>query len=337
MATTLQQVAVLAGVSLATASRVLNGSARKPREDVAVRVQQAALELGYVPNAQAQALARSSTGLIGLVVQDIADPYFSMIAYGVQSVAQQNGRQMLLASTNRDPVAEHASFSAFMAYRTDAIVMAGSRRSGEASGQDRLVQLAAAYTRNGGTVAIIGQQVDDYISVVPNNADGAARLARELLTVGHRRFALITGPDWLRTSTDRINAFRAEVGGTPGAAIEWSVGTDFSRDGAYDAATAQLSGYADADLPLCIFATTDVMALGVLSACRDLGLRVPGQIGVAGFDDINTLRDTSPSMTTVRLDLEGMGRAAAQLVTNPDSDAPRRFDAVPILRESTLL
>ncbi len=337
MATTLQQVAVRAGVSLATASRVLNGSARTPREDVAARVQLAAAELGYVANAQAQALARSSTGLIGLVVQDIADPYFSSIAAGVQSVAQEHGRQMLLASTNRDPATEHASVSAFMAHRTDAIILAGSRRTGSASGQDRLVQLCAAYAKNGGTVAVIGQPVEDYISVEPHNAAGADRLARELLAIGHRRFALITGQTWLRTSADRIGAFTAAVGAQDDATIEWSIATDFTRDGAYDAATAQLADLAPGTQPLCIFATTDVMALGVLTACRELGLDVPGQVAVAGFDDINTLRDSSPSLTTVRLDLEGMGRAAARLVTHPTADVPRGFDADPILRESTRL
>lgn len=337
MATTLQQVAVRAGVSLATASRVLNGSARTPREDVAARVQQAAAELGYVANAQAQALARSSTGLIGLVVQDIADPYFSSIAAGVQSMAQVNGKQMLLASTNRDPAQEHASISAFMAYRTDALILVGSRRLGPDSGQDRLVELCGAYTRNGGTVATIGQPLDGFRCVEPDNVAGAAGLARELLALGHRRFALIAGPSWLRTSADRVTAFAAEIETFDGAEIEWSVDTDFSRDGAYAAALAQLADRPDEPLPLCVFACTDVMALGVLSACRDLGVDVPGQIAVAGFNDINTLRDSSPSLTTVRLDLEGMGRAAAELATRPDGDVRRSFDAVPVLRDSTRL
>lgn len=337
MATTLQQVAVRAGVSLATASRVLNGSARTPREDVAARVQQAAAELGYVANAQAQALARSSTGLIGLVVQDIADPYFSSIAGGVQSVAQANGRQMLLASTNREPATEHASVSAFMAYRTDALILVGSRRIGPGSGQQRLLELCGAYTRNGGTVAVIGQPIEDYLCVEPDNIAGAARLARELLAIGHRRFAVISGPPWLRTSVDRVSAFAAEIDAADGATIEWSVDTDFSRDGAYAAARDRLADPVDGSSPLCIFACTDVMALGVLSACRDLGLDVPGQIGVAGFDDINTLRDFSPPLTTVRLDLEGMGRAVAELIIRPVDHVVRTFDAAPILRDSTRL
>ena len=102
MATRLQEVAAEAGVSLATASRVLNGSDRHPRPDIVARVRAAADALGYVPHAQAQALARSTTDLVGLVVHDIADPYFSTIAGGVQDVAQPLGKQTLLASTGRD-------------------------------------------------------------------------------------------------------------------------------------------------------------------------------------------------------------------------------------------
>ena len=99
-AVTLSQVAREAGVSLATASRVLNGSDRRPAEHIAERVRDAAESLGYVANAQAQALARSTTGLVGLVVHDIADPYFSSIAKGVQRRARTDRHQLLLAATD---------------------------------------------------------------------------------------------------------------------------------------------------------------------------------------------------------------------------------------------
>ena len=128
-AKTLSGVARHAGVSLASASRVLNGSSRRPAEEIAERVRAAALELGYVPNAQAQALARSSTGLVGLVVHDISDPYFSSIARGVQHAARNYRRQVLLASTDPSESAEHDAVSAFASHRTDAIILAGSRRA----------------------------------------------------------------------------------------------------------------------------------------------------------------------------------------------------------------
>jgi transcriptional regulator with XRE-family HTH domain len=123
----LQDVADLAGVSLATASRVLNGSSRQPGPELVDRVRGAAAELGYVVNAQAQALARSRSGLLGLVVHDISDPYFSSIAAGAQAAAREHGRLVLLASTGRDPVAEREAVAAFAAHRVDAVVVAGTR------------------------------------------------------------------------------------------------------------------------------------------------------------------------------------------------------------------
>ena len=121
---TLSDVARHAGVSQATASRVLNGSARVPGEDVANRVRAAAAELGYVPNAQAQALARRTSGLLGLVVHDIADPYFSTIALGVQRAARARGMQTLLASTERDPEAEREAVA--QQHPLDALVAGGA-------------------------------------------------------------------------------------------------------------------------------------------------------------------------------------------------------------------
>src|SRR4029077_11116551 len=160
-AVTLTDVAARAGVSQPTASRVLNGSARKPAPQVVAAVRKAAEELGYVPNAQAQALARSTTGLIGLVVQDIADPYFSAIAAGIQHVTMVRHRQLMLAATLRDPQQELAVVEAFVAHRTEAIILVGSRWSTPeaAAAAVRLDSGIARYISNGGRVAVIGQPI----------------------------------------------------------------------------------------------------------------------------------------------------------------------------------
>ncbi|GAA2029543.1 LacI family DNA-binding transcriptional regulator [Terrabacter terrae] len=349
MAVTLQQVATLAGVSLATASRVLNRSSRHPREDITERVRAAAAQLGYVPNAQAQALARSSTALVGLVVHDIDDPYFATIAAGVQATAQAAGKQTLLACTYRDPDLECAAIESFAAHRTEAIVLAGSRRSSPASATDRLVALCTAYEHNGGRVALIGQPLHGFSAVVPENRSGARQLVRELLRAGHRRFVVVAGPKWLRTSTDRADAFEAEVrrhatgeDAYDGVELLPRVVTDFTRDGAHSGVAhllEALHGGPGSSLPLCILAVSDVMALGVLAACRDHGVPVPDAVGVAGFDDIKTLRDTAPSLTTVHLDLQGMGAEAARLALAAPGDAPSTasFPATVVLRDSTRL
>lgn len=338
MAVTLQDVAAQAGVSQATASRVLNGSARIPGENVADRVRAAARELGYIPNAQAQALARSSTGLLGLIVHDVADPYFSSIVRGVQAAARGAHKQVLLASTDRDYDLERESVSTFIAHRADAIVLAGSRQSGSL---DRELETEfGRYRANGGRVVVIGQRLAFCGAVEPENYLAAAELADALIAVGHRRFAVIGGPGSIRTAVDRRNGF-VEALGRKGLTPLVEVSGDFTRDGGYTAArrlAAALDDSAEFAEPACVFAVTDVMAIGAIAAWRELGLAVPRDVCIAGFDDIPTLRDHVPSLSTVALPLEDIGMRAVELALNPDVDADDVHERVAgrvVLRDST--
>ena len=341
MAVTLQQVASLAGVSLATASRVLNRSARHPRADITARVQEAATRLGYVPNAQAQALARATTGLVGLVVHDIDDPYFGTIAAGVQSVARAGGRQTLLACTNRDPELECDAIASFAAHRTEAVIIAGSRRSGRSAAQERLMALCAAYEQNGGRVALVGQPMGGFCGGrAPEPARGAGPGSRSSWRLGHRRFVVVAGPRWLRTSVDRAAAFEDDCSRPrdDSDAIEVLPRCTHglhAETGPTKPPRELIGSGAATGRPLCILAVSDVMALGVLAACRDLGVAVPAQVAVAGFDDIVTLRDVAPSLTTVRLDLHAMGSEAARLALTPSEPVRTVFPATVVLREST--
>jgi LacI family transcriptional regulator len=341
MAVTLQDVAVRAGVSQATASRVLNGSVRIPGEGVADRVRAAARELGYVPNAQAQALARASTGLLGLVVHDIADPYFSSIVRGVQTAARTARKQVLLASTDRDFDIERESVSTFIAHRADAIVLAGSRQSGDL---DRELEAEfGRYRANGGRVVMIGQPLAFGSAVEPQNYRGAAELADALISDGHRRFAVIGGPGTIRTAVDRRNGF-VDALGRRGLTPLVEVSGNFTRDGGYSAArrlaaALEASGDDDAE-PVCVFAVTDVMAIGAIAAWREHGLSVPGDLCIAGFDDIPTLRDHLPSLSTVALPLEQIGVRAVELSLRADAATDDVHERVPgqvILRDSTRL
>lgn len=338
-AVTLQDVALRAGVSQATASRVLNGSSRIPGEGVADRVRTAARELGYVPNAQAQALARASTGLLGLIVHDIADPYFSSIAHGVQAAARSARKQVLLASTDRDYDIERESVSTFIAHRADAIVLAGSRQSGDL---DRDLEAEfVRYRDNGGRVVVIGQPLAFGGAVEPENQLASSDLADALIAAGHTRFAVIGGPGSIRTSVDRRNGFVAALGRC-GLTPLVEVSGDFTRDGGYSAArrlVAALQLEPDTDeLPICVFAVTDVMAIGAIAAWREQGLSVPRDVCIAGFDDIPTLRDHTPSLSTVALPLEHIGTRAVELALCSDADVPReRVPGQVVLRDSTKL
>ncbi len=335
-AITLQEVADRAGVSLATASRVLNGSARTPRPDVTERVRQAAQELGYVANAYAQALAKSATELIGLVVHDIADPYFSSIARGVQVAARQLDHQVLLANTDRDPQVERETVLAFAAHRTDAIILAGSRWS---SVDDAvLAEDLGRYRRNGGRVAVIGQRLPGASAVLPENHAGAADLAEALIADGHHRFAILAGPEALVTASDRTAGFTSALAQHDLAPVDTVFG-EFTRDGGFDAAQRLVRSLSPGSAePLCVFAVNDVMAIGAIAAFREAGLRVPQDVQVAGFDDIPTLRDSVPALTTVRLPLTELGEQAVALTLGDGDKADEvSIRGEVVRRESTLL
>ncbi|MCU1531193.1 MAG: transcriptional regulator, LacI family [Arthrobacter sp.] len=356
-ASTLAEVARLAGVSPATASRVLNGSDRRPGRDIAERVRQAAASLGYVPNAQAQGLAKSNSGLIGLIVHDIADPYFAAIARGVQAAAREQGKMVLLATTGGTPADEHAAVAAFAARRADSIVIAGSR-SIRSDDRDSNAELAAEldrYCRNGGRVGVVGHPIvgasapEGYHVVAVPNQELAAELARKLAAVHPGDFVIVGGPEGLLTSDDRIHGYQDGLAAA-GVAQAEVVRTGFDRTGGYEAGItlakrildARKTGgvAAGAGQRPCILAANDVMAIGAVAALRSEGLRIPRDALIAGFDDIETLRDFRPALSTVRLPLMEIGRRAALgstkgWVAGDDADGRSSVAGTVALRRST--
>ena len=331
---TLQDVAREANVSLATASRVLHGTARV-RDDLRERVLTAAGALAYAPNAHAQALARASSQTIGVICHDVSDPYFAAISRGVMRVAGEHDLLVMLASTFRDPAREIAYAAALRAQRARAIVLIGSGfedRSWERAMDAEL----GPYQRAGGRVAVVSRhrslRVD---AVLPENRVGAADLARALMSLGHRDFVVLTGPQALSTVADRLGGFRDTLAeaGVPlpaGQVIEAA----FTRDGGHAAATEMLSRGLR---PTCVFAVTDVMAIGALAAFREHGVSVPEDVSLAGFDDIPIVADLTPALSTVALPLEAMGERVTHLVTQKPRQRSRieRFPGEVVLRGST--
>jgi LacI family transcriptional regulator len=339
---TLQDVADRAGVSLTTASRVLSNGPRQVAPRLAERVRAAVAELGYTANLQARAVATGQSTLVGVVVHDIADPYFSSIAAGLIEVAAARRLLVAMSSTPAAETAEREYVALMRAQRARAVVLIGSRTD-DAAAREELRAEIAAFTRSGGRAVSVGQDLLGVDTILPENAAGAQALARALAALGHRRFAVLAGPRGLLTARDRLDGFRAGLAAWPAPLEETRVVHGaFSRDGGYEAMSAILA--AGEPLPDCVFAVTDVMAMGALARLRAGGLAVPADIALAGFDDIGTLRDVYPPLTTVRLPLKRMGEMAANLVLSDASDAAPAQDAprvipVPgevILRDSTL-
>src|SRR5690349_19408903 len=275
--------------------------------------------------------------MVGVVVHDISDPYFSSIAAGLIEVADARGLLVCMSSTAAAEAAEREYVALMRAQRARAVILIGSR-SDDAVARDALRAEVAAFTGPGARAVAGGQDLLGVDTVLPENAAGAEALARAMVALGHRRFAVLAGPRGLLTARDRLDGFRAGLaawGVLPEAARV--VHGPFTRDGGYEAMSALLA--AGQPLPDCVFAVTDVMAVGALARLRAGGVEVPADIAVAGFDDIPTLRDVYPPLTTVRLPLKRMGEMAADLVLSAQVPGRPRVLPVPgevILRQSTL-
>jgi LacI family transcriptional regulator len=358
----LQDVADRAGVSLTTASRVVNArvvnarvvddsavpdGSRKVGEALAERVRKAVAELGYTANLQARAVATGQSTMVGVALRDISDPYFSEIAAGLIEVADtavtSGGRLLLcMTSTAANEDAEREYVALMRAQRARAVVLVGSRSDNTAA-RDALRAELNAFTRAGGRAACIGQDLLGVDTVAPDNRGGGEAPARALAALGHKRFAVLAGPRSLLTVRDRAGGFLAGLSAwsVPAAAARMVHG-DLSRDGGYAAMSEILA--AGEPLPDCVFAVSDIMAVGALARLRAAGIDVPGDIALAGFDDIPTLRDVYPPLTTVRLPLKRLGETAARLVLGPRAQdrhsAPASPRVVPVpgevvLRDST--
>ncbi|HLV54632.1 MAG TPA: LacI family DNA-binding transcriptional regulator [Actinotalea caeni] len=331
--TTLSDVAKEAGVSLATASRAINGSAnRTVRPELRERVLAAAARLKYSPDANAQAMARGRTTTVGLIVHDIADPYFSSIAAGVTGAADRHKLVVTLATTQHQRGREVQFVEVMHSQRARAIVIAGGRYD-DPEGTEALTHALAGYMASGGSAALIGQPLPGVSTIAIANTAAVVDLARALHGLGYRRFGILGGPAGHLTARDRREGFARtvdELGESSAVTLE----TAFTRDGGYDGMARLLAQEPDVEL---VFAVNDVMAVGAMAAARDAGREVGRDIAVAGFDDIVTLRDVSPGLTTVRLPLVELGARATELALEEAAGEPRVLEVggEVVLREST--
>ena len=319
-APTLGDVAEEAGVSLATASRVLNGSARIVGEPHRTRVEEAAARLGYTPNLSAQATARGTSAVVALLVADIVDPYFGLIAAGVARGADEAGLIVTIAVTDRDPDRELRLVRALRGQRPRAVIFAAS--SGPAAARSReLASELDAIEGIGGRIVSLADTGDGRATrgVVVGNRDGARRLAVALAARGYRRAIILAAERGLRASDDRVLGFTEGFAAAGGQVIGVHHGA-FSRNAGAAAMRAALVDKPTADT--VVFGVSDVVAIGAMSALREAGWEPGRDVGLAGFDDIPTADDVTPALTTVRVPLEDVGyRALRVALGDPDAGA----------------
>jgi DNA-binding LacI/PurR family transcriptional regulator len=308
-AATLDAVAAQAGVSRATASRVLTGSP-KVSEQARAAVLAAADALAYVANPAARSLAKRRSDSVAFVVVEseerlFTDPFFAAALRGVQGVLVERELQLLFVVIGNERDAERFLRFAGQGHIDGAILLS-------VHGQD---PLPARLRERGVRVVLSGRPytaLEDQPFVDADNADGGRQAAELLLSRGCRRVATIHGPLDMAASQDRLEGFTQRLAE---AGVERSevcvVGGDFSMLGGAAAMTEVLQRSPQVD---GVFAANDLMAVGAMQALTDAGRSIPGDVAVIGFDDVPIGLGARPALTTVRQPIEAMGRAMADLL-----------------------
>jgi LacI family transcriptional regulator len=295
---TIRDVARAAQVSVATVSRALSGS-EAVTASTRGHVLRVAGELDFVPHAGARSLSLQRTDTIGVILPDLHGEYFSELIRGLD-LGARSSRQHLLLSASHGDISEAIAALRTMRSRVDGLVVMSPFANGELVG-DALkgaVPLVLLSSARNGSHAAFG---------VDNHA-GALAVARHLLEAGHRRIAFIGGPPDNLEAQDRLRGFRdahREAGVKPGPVLR---GNFREESGFAAAALLLLQG----PLPDAIFAANDAMALGCLHALRNAGVSVPGDVALAGFDDIPIARFLDPPLTTAGIAIADMGREAIE-------------------------
>ncbi|WP_139415678.1 LacI family DNA-binding transcriptional regulator [Agromyces laixinhei] len=332
---TLTDVARLAGVSVPTASRALNGGVRGAQSgsaELRQRVTDAARALGYSVNPAAQATKGGRSRTVAVLVSDIEDYGSATMISGVMHAAEKRGASVAVRTTRDDPLREHELLAQLPGERHRAVIIATSRTT-DAHRESALARQLDTLVEQGTRVVVVGDSSLEFPSVTVDNRVAARLLADGLARAGLRRFAILSAPASEITAHDRVDGFLAGLAEHDITVPRQDViHRTFSRDGGY-AAVRALEGRLDQFDVLA--AMSDAMAVGAIARLYELGIDVPREIEVTGFDHVPMLGDVLPQFSTVEVPLEAFGEAALSLCLDEDdvpADTTIALRATPIVR-----
>lgn len=303
----MEDVAAHAGVSPMTVSRTLRdpGSVSKAMRD---RVQAAVNDMGYVPNRLAGSLASQRSHVVGLIVPGLGDSLYAGMAQAIEGVLSEHGLHLLIAASHHDPATEEAAIAAFLAQRVCGLILHSTRHTDRAK---MLVQAAAVPTVEIGRLT----QTPLDLCVSYSGFAAAKAMVMHLGGLGYRRIGFVSLP--LRNNERSVERRRGYLAGLrelgltalPNLMVEASPG--FA--GGVDAVVRLVQSDPAID---AIFFAADVMAVGALFECQRRGWAVPGQIAIASFDDVDLLSHVVPTITSLRIPREEIGRRSAAMVVS---------------------
>jgi LacI family transcriptional regulator len=329
---TIKDIAKELGISINTVSRALNNKpdvASKTREHVL----ETAKKLGYVPNTLARSLVAGETCTIGFICSDLVNPFYARIAQGVEETAREAGYTTIIASTNEDDTTERQAVDLMRSKRVDGIVISPTQQSHDHI--SRLIQENIPFI-------LVNRHIDEFQTayVINNNQHGAYLAVQHLVSLGHKHITHITGPLRISSVKERINGYRQALQKND---IPYDtnlvIHTDLTLECGYQTTLNLLKRN---KMPSAIFAYSDHLAIGAIKAIRELGLSIPENISLAGYDDIEYAQFLDIPLTTVRQPMYEIGqRAINHLIEIIQSDdyQPKEHQEILepdlIIREST--
>jgi LacI family transcriptional regulator len=306
MRVTIQDVAAHAGVSAMTVSRVINESPRVS-PDTRQRVEASIAKLGYVPNRLARGLIQRKTHAFGVIVPDVANPFFTLVVRGIEQVAWRAGYHVILCDTQGDLERERDYLEDMVEFQVDGVLIApvGDRS------RPQLRRLA----RNNVPFVLVDRSITDFDAdlVQGDSIGGARQLVDHLIELGHTRIAMVTETSEVSTARDRLRGYRdalenAGIEFDPELVVESSA---IDPDAAAEAA-GRLLGLATP--PTAIFAVNNIAVVGVVEAARQDGFEIPGDLALVCFDDIEHVSRLYPFLTVMAQPAETFGTIATQLL-----------------------
>lgn len=325
----IRTVAERANVSIATVSRTIN---RVPTVNpkMAKRVWDAINELGYFPNTQARALGSGRSGIFGLIVSEITNPFFPELIQGFEDVAVENGYEILVSSTNYDPKRMELCIRRMLERKVEgvAVMTFGIERPLFEQLAERdipIVLIDVGPDRPGISLLKVDYQ------------HGIRQGVQHLAALGHRKLGFISGPPNLHSAQSRLAAFSQSLAecGIP-VEKEWIVEGDHTMEGGIAAMEKILAGQRQ---PTALMCSNDMTALGVLHKAYRAGVRVPQELSVIGFDDIHMARVMIPPLTSIQMSRTELAKAAVMAlrakVEGITTHREYRIDTQLVVREST--
>ena len=303
---TINDVAKKAGVSITTVSHVINET-RFVSEELRNKVNQAIIEVGYFPNQLARGLRSGVTATVGLMIPDNSNPFFAEISKIIETVGFENGYSVILCNSSGNTEKEAAYIDTLLSHQIDGIVLISVNST---------VEHLEKIKQHNIPFVLVDRDIPHYDgdTVLVNNEMGGYHATKYLLELGHRKIACIEGSSNLNPSSDRARGYiRAlQLEGIP-------VREEYMATGNFDYQSGEQAFekiWSLEDKPTAIFACNDMMAIGVLKKAKSMGVHIPEDVSLVGFDNISFASAVSPALTTVSQPIEELSKKAISILIN---------------------